>query len=197
MSSNVNVSIFIWKAKLDFLSNCFNTSPSAGPGSALSNIFCFLFFCVHQLLEELLVIWGELLKTWTPSHSSVDRGVKWVIDPQRRHMRVIAGVQSCKIQHVAEQPQGGTNSTQRIWSVTSSNKTGHTNSQKMHIQLLQSNMLSMLEFHSNLTSDRQKYFQKNDFCQGIPVCWKWNVFQKCATLNKSAKKTSVVLHLFS
>ena len=117
--------------------------------------------------------------------------------PKEARVSYCWSTKSCKKQHVVEQPQGGTNSTQRIWSVTSSNKTGRTNSHKMHKLLLQSNMLSILEFHDDLTSNCQKYFQKIDFCLRIPVCWKWNVFQKCASSNKSAKKTSVVLCLFS
>lgn len=42
---------------------------------------------------------------------------------------------------MAEQPQGGTNSTQRTCSVTSSNKKGHTNSREMRKPLLQSSKL--------------------------------------------------------
>lgn len=196
MNSNVNVSIFIWKAKFHFLSNCFNISPSAGPGSASSNIFSF-FLCAPAIGRTACYL-GRTVKNMNSFKQlcgqRCEMGHK---SPKEARVSYCWSTKSCKKQHVVEQPQGGTNSTQRIWSVTSSNKTGRTNSHKMHKLLLQSNMLSILEFHDDLTSNCQKYFQKIDFCLRIPVCWKWNVFQKCASSNKSAKKTSVVLCLFS
>lgn len=62
--------------------------------------------------------------------------------PKQTHAGYCFSTKYCKKYHVAEQPQGGTNSTQRISSVTSSSKKGHASSSKMHKPLLQSNKLS-------------------------------------------------------
>jgi len=45
--------------------------------------------------------------------------------PKQTHAGSWFSIKSCKKQHVVEQPQGGTDSSQRICSVTGSSKKGH------------------------------------------------------------------------
>lgn len=92
---------------------------------------------------------------------------------------------------MAEQPQGGTNSTQRTCSVTSSNKKGHTNSREMRKPLLQSSKLgcwtswdSMMIWLVIVRNVRKKQLLTEN---ASPL--KVKCFAECAGLNKAANKT--------
>lgn len=152
---------------------------------------------MNQPLEELLSIWGELLKAWASLHSCVVSGARWFVNRQSRHMQAIALVQSpVKKWHVAEHSQGGMNSTQRICSVISSSKKGHVDSRKMCKPLLQSNKLCFWASWGFMTIwlvMLRNVSKKSTSARKMPVHWKWNVLQKYVNLNNSANKTVLCL----